>query len=174
MPRTSRTFFLVYLALLVAMAMALHALEAMMPLPHVVPGAKLGLANIIALYAVVMLGLRSALVVSVLRTFLGSLVSGTFLTFGYMLSFSGALLSTVVMWAVYRVARGRVSLVGVSIAGAVTHNLTQLGMAALLLRQLAILVYLPHLLFFAIPTGMFIGLVTNRLRVIGIRTLGEV
>lgn len=162
--RHSRTFRLVYLAVLVAMAMALHAVEGMLPLPHLVPGARLGLANIIALYAVTTFGLVPALAVSVLRTFLGSLITGTFLTFAFFLSFSGALLSTVVMWAVFTAGQGRVSLAGVSVAGAVTHNLTQLGMAAYLLRQWAILVYLPYLLLFAIPTGIFVGLVAGRLR----------
>lgn len=162
--RGSRTFRLVYLAVLVAMAMALHAVEGMLPLPHLVPGARLGLANIMALYAVVSFGLVPAVAVSVLRTFLGSLITGTFLTFAFFLSFSGALLSTIVMWAIFTTARGKVSLVGVSIAGAVIHNLTQLGMAAYLLRQWAILVYLPYLLLFAVPTGMFVGMVTGRLR----------
>jgi heptaprenyl diphosphate synthase len=171
-PRPSRTFRLVYLAVLVAMAMALHAVEGMLPLPHLVPGARLGLANIMALYAVTAFGLGPAVAVSVLRTFLGSLITGTFLTFAFFLSFSGALLSTIVMWAIFTAARGKVSLVGVSIAGAVIHNLTQLGMAAYLLRQWAILVYLPYLLLFAVPTGMFVGMVTGRLRAATARLVG--
>jgi len=170
--RHSRTLRLVYLAILVAMAMALHTVEGMLPVPHLVPGARLGLANIMALYAVVSFGLAPAMAVSLLRTLLGSLVTGTFLTFAFFLSFSGALLSTGVMWVVFRAAQGRVSLVGVSVAGAVVHNLTQLGMAAYLLRQWAILVYLPYLLLFAVPTGMFVGMAAGRLRRATARLVG--
>lgn len=171
MQSRSRTFRTVFLALLVGLAMALHAVEALLPVPHVAPGAKLGLANIVALYAVTTLGLGPALSVSVLRTFLGSLVSGTFLTLAHFLSFSGATASTVVMWLVHRAGRGRVSIVGVSIVGAAVHNVTQLGVVAALLRQLGVLVFLPHLLVLAIPTGIFIGLVTSRLRAAAQRAL---
>ena len=150
-------------AILVALASILHAVEALLPLPYVVPGAKLGLANIVALYAVMSLGLGQALAISFLRTLLGGLMSGTFLNFGYYLSTAGALVSTVVMYAAYRRAQGRISVVGVSVIGAFTHNLAQLLAAALLMRQTGVLFYLPALLFFAIPTGVFVGLVAARL-----------
>jgi len=150
-------------AILVGLASVLHAVEALMPLPYVVPGAKLGLANIVALYAVMSLGLGQALAISFLRTLLGGLMSGTFLNFGYYLSTSGALVSTLVMYAIYRMGQGRISVVGVSVAGAFTHNLVQLLVAALLMQQTGVLFYLPALLLFAIPTGIFIGLVAARL-----------
>lgn len=148
-------------ALLVALASVLHAVEALIPLPHVVPGAKLGLANVVALYAVMVLGLGRALTVSVLRTLLGGLLSGTFLSFGYYLSTSGALMSTLVMYAASR-SRLRAGPVGVSVAGSFVHNLTQLATAALLLRQAGVLFYLPALLFVAVPTGVFVGLLASR------------
>ncbi|MGE5579521.1 MAG: Gx transporter family protein [Bacillota bacterium] len=149
-------------AILVAFASVLHAVEALLPLPYVVPGAKLGLANIVALYAVVTLGLPHALAISILRTLLGGLLSGTFLNFGHYLSTAGALASTLVMSAVYRVSNGRVSVVGVSVAGSFTHNVAQLLTAALLLQQSGVMFYLPYLLFFAIPTGVFVGLITAK------------
>lgn len=148
-------------AILVALASILHAVEAVIPLPYVVPGAKLGLANIVALYAVMTMGLGQALAVSFLRTLLGSLLSGTFLNFGYYLSAPGALLSTLAMYLASR-AKGRFSVVGVSVAGSFTHNTAQLVTAALLLQQAGVLFYLPYLLFFAIPTGVFVGLLAGR------------
>ena len=157
-----RTRTLATTAILVALASVLHAVEALIPLPYVVPGAKLGLANIVALYVVMTMGLGQALSVSFLRTLLGSLLSGTFLSFGYYLSVSGALASTLVMYGISRTRLG-VSEVGVSVAGSFTHNMAQLLMAALLLQQTGVLMYLPYLLFFAVPTGVFVGLLTRRL-----------
>ncbi len=149
-------------ALLVALASVLHVVEALLPLPYVVPGAKLGLANIVALYAVMSLGLGQALAVSILRTLIGGLLSGTFLNFGYYLSTAGALASTLVMYAAFSLSRGRLSVVGISVAGSFTHNVTQLLVAALLMHQIGVLFYLPALLFFAIPTGVFVGLLAAR------------
>lgn len=149
-------------AVLTAIASVLHAVEAWLPVPYVVPGAKLGLANIIALYAVVSMGLGQALSISVLRTLLGGLLSGTFLSTGYFLSTAGALASTVVMYAASRMSRGHLSVVGVSVVGAFTHNLAQLLAAALLLAQAGVMFYLPALLAFAVPTGVFVGLLTAR------------
>lgn len=150
-------------AILVALASILHVVEALLPLPYVVPGAKLGLANIVALYAIMSLGLGQALAISFLRTLLGGLLSGTFLNFGYYLSTTGAIISTLVMYLAHSKSKGRLSVVGVSVAGAFTHNLAQLLAAALLMRQIGVLYYLPALLLFAIPTGVFVGLVAARL-----------
>jgi heptaprenyl diphosphate synthase len=151
-------------SILVALASVLHAVEALIPLSSIaVPGAKLGLANIVALYAVLTMGLGQAMTISFLRTLIGSLLGGTFLNIGYYLSTSGALASTLVMYAVSRVGTGRISIVGVSVLGAITHNLTQLLVAATLLRSAGVLFYLPYLLFFAIPTGIFIGLTGGRI-----------
>lgn len=152
-------------AILVALASVLHAVEAIIPLPYVIPGAKLGLANIVALYGVMTLGLGQALAISFLRTLIGSLLSGTFLNFGYYLSASGAIVSTLVMYVVSRLplTGTRLGVVGISVAGSFTHNLSQLFVAALLLRQAGVLFYLPYLLFFAVPTGIFVGLLAGRI-----------
>jgi heptaprenyl diphosphate synthase len=150
-------------AIMVALATVLHVIEALIPVPYVVPGAKLGLANIVALYAVMTMGIGQSMAISFLRTLLGSLLSGTFLNTGYYLSTAGALSSTLVMYGFSRVFRGHLSIVGVSVAGAVTHNVAQLLVASLLLRQIGIMFYLPYLLFFSIPTGIFVGLLAGRI-----------
>ena len=72
------------ISILVALASVLHAVETLIPVPYVAPGAKLGLANVVALYAVIILGLPQALTVSFLRAVLGSLLSGTFLAPGFI------------------------------------------------------------------------------------------
>lgn len=151
------------MAILVGMASVLHAVEALIPVPHVLPGAKLGLANTVALYAVFRLGLKDALMISILRTFLGSLISGTFLNVSFYLSTGGAVVSTAVMYLVRRVRGESLSPVGVSVAGAAGHNVTQLLLASLILRTTGVFFYLPYLLLFAVPTGIFTGLLVSRL-----------
>ena len=164
MQDNSPTYRLVRLALFVALAIMLHIFEAMLPLPYLFPGAKLGLANIISLLVLLLFGFKDALLVSFLRIILGGLMSGTFLTITFWLSFSGGIASTLVMGAGYRLASGEISTVGLSIIGALTHNLAQITVAALMIGNWGILVYLPYLIFFALPTGFFVGLVTNQLQ----------
>ena len=161
----NKTFRLVYLALLVSFAVALHTVEAALPLPIPVPGARLGLANIITLITLVIYGWRSALTVAVLRSVIGSMITGTFLGFGFYLSFVGAVTSTLAMALLFPLyLRKKVTLVSVSLAGAVTFNIVQLALAALLVQNVMLFRgYLPFLLLLAVPTGIFTGLVAHQL-----------
>lgn len=167
-----------HIAVLVALAMALHAVESALPLPAAVPGARLGLANIVALLALVLYGFRVAMFVAVLRTLLGSVLLGNFLGFGFYLSLSGAVFSTLAMaLALWFWRRERLSLVAVSIIGAVVHNTAQVGLASLIIGNINLLkLYLPLLLILAIPAGFFTGLAVfycQRVLVRAIRDLPE-
>ncbi|MGE5483783.1 MAG: Gx transporter family protein [Ignavibacteriales bacterium] len=163
------TFTLVYLSILTALATALHAFEASLPVPYLFPGAKLGLANIVGLHVILTHGTAAALVVTGLRAVIGSLVSGTLFGMGFALSLSGGMTSTAVMGLLAGLTRaprasGSPGPVGISVAGAVTHNMTQLAVAALITRQPGIVFYLPVLLFFAVPTGALVGLVAGKMK----------
>ncbi|MDD2851313.1 MAG: Gx transporter family protein [Desulfuromonadaceae bacterium] len=159
-----RTRRLVFLALLVAMATALHVVEGMLPLPLPIPGAKLGLANIITLLAIYLYGFRDGLTVALMRVVLGSLISGMFLSPGFMLGLSGAACCTLVMALLLKYTNC-FSMIGVSLAGAVGHNLGQLLAACLLLQSGAIIYYLPVLLIAGLPTGFITGFLLNSLLV---------
>ena len=161
---------MIVLALMTVMAGVLHFVEASLPLPLPIPGCKLGLANIISLYVLVRFGLKDALVVVVLRVLLGSLLSGTLLSSGFFMSFSGALVACLVMHITRRYLTV-FSVVGVSVMGAVAHNISQLAVAALLIGSGAIWCYLPYLLLFAVFTGIFTGL-TVRYLVEGLHKVG--
>jgi heptaprenyl diphosphate synthase len=147
---------LVFFSLLVALGTTLHVVEGMIPNPFPLPGVKLGLANLVTLIAVYFYGLRDGLAVAVLRVVLGSLVGGVFLSPGFLMSLSGALVSTVVMAALLGHAPC-FSIKGVSVAGAVSHNIGQLAAAALLIQSRSIVFYFPVLLLAALPTGMITG-----------------
>ncbi|NMB41734.1 MAG: Gx transporter family protein [Firmicutes bacterium] len=168
---TAPTFRIVYLSLLTAFAVAVHTAEAAIPVPIPVPGVKLGLANIITLFALVLYGYRSALVVASLRSIIGSLLIGTFMGFGFYLSFSGAVLSCLAMALFMNLYKDKkISLVSVSMAGAVTFNIVQLGLASVLVQNFILFRgYLPFLLFLAVPTGFFTGLAVIYLKQVAAR-----
>lgn len=154
----SRTKYLTRFALLLAVATILHVVEASFPPPLPVPGAKLGLANIVSLVCLAVLGLRPALLLTVLRTILGSLLQGSFLGFGFVLSFGAGLASTLAMGLLHHGFGRRFSLVGVSLFGALIHNLTQLALAGLVVNHFGIISYLPYMLLGSLPTGAMTGL----------------
>ena len=108
------------IALLVGLGVVLHRLEALLPLPT--PWVKLGLANIMTLIALVFLGFRAALEVTLLRVLLGSVLGGTFLSPTFFLSLAGGLASVTVMGILYRGGRKIFSLVGISVAAAYAHT----------------------------------------------------
>ncbi|HHY92926.1 MAG TPA: Gx transporter family protein [Firmicutes bacterium] len=149
---------LLHLSLLVAGGTALHVFEGLLPALSALPGAKLGLANLVTLLALALYGPGATGWVVSLRVLLGSLLSGTLLTTTFFLSLAGAVGSTLVMILAFRFGRGTLSLLGISVLGAVAHNLSQLLMAAFLIQHLGIFFYLPYLLLFALPTGCFIGI----------------
>lgn len=149
------------IALLTALACVLQIVES--AIPHPVPGLRLGLANTITLVALVNLGFGQALEIAVFRTILSSFLMGTFLSPSFIMSFGGALVSTLVMgfcyWLSGRLRHYRFSYIGVSVIGALTHNLVQLYLAYLILiHHKGIFVFLPYLCLGAVVTGWLTGL----------------
>jgi len=152
--------------ILTAAAIILHIIEAMLPNPFPVPGVKLGLANIISLWALYSLDFSSAILITILRVSLGCLLTGTFLSFGFFMGLAGGIVSTCIM-ALFMKLLPKTSPIGISIIGAVVHNVTQLAVASLFLEQVGIFFYLPVLLFSALPagivTGIFVRLLLKRI-----------
>ena len=146
----------VHMGMLIALAMVLSFIESQIPAFIAVPGLKLGLANIAVVFALYRLGFREALGVSLIRVVLsailfGSVVSGLYSAAGAILSLAGmALLKKT----------GFFGTVGVSVSGAVLHNLGQIGIACLILRTQALVYYLPFLILSAVAAGVVIGIVS--------------
>jgi heptaprenyl diphosphate synthase len=162
MKRMFSTRRLVFLSILVALGAVLHVVEGMFPIPLPLPGVKLGLANIVTLFAICLYGLRGGVAVATARVLLGSLMGGIFLSPGFLLALSGAILSTLVMAWLFK-HTSCFSVIGISMAGAVTHNMGQLLAASLILRSSAVFYYLPVLLLAAIPTGLITGYILRSL-----------
>lgn len=157
----NRTTRMTRLALLIAAGGALHWIESMFAAPFAIPGAKMGLANVVTLYAVIMWGFSDGIYVAVGRTLFGSLLGGTFATPAFAMSLSGGLIAACVMAAVYFLAGA--GAVGTSVAGAVSHNLTQLAVFAVITRYAGVFVYSPYLILMAIPAGLLTGLTASYL-----------
>lgn len=147
---------MVLLGILTAQALVLHIAEGMLTLPFAVPGIRLGLANIVTMFAIAILGLREAVVVVVLRTLLGSAFGGGVTAFVY--SMAGGLLSTLVMYTAYRCFNKLFSIPAVSVMGAAAHNAGQLLVACLAVGNINLFYYLPVLLAASVATGIFTGL----------------
>jgi len=162
---------IVYISALIALASVLQIGESLFP--HPVPWLRLGLANMITLTSLIIFGYAIAIQVAVFRTVLSSFLLGTFFTPGFFLSFSGALMSALVMGGIYslgRMGRGNpssrylfgFSIIGVSILGAVSHNLTQLFVAYLfLIRHRGVFLILPFLIVAGVVTGFITGYGAN-------------
>lgn len=151
----NRTKKMVVLGLLVSQALILHIVERMIPVPVPVPGIKLGLANAISLVTIVIFGTKEALVVVVLRTFLGSVFGGGISSFLY--SLIGGIISALAMAILYKRFSNLFSLPVISVVGAVFHNIGQILVASLIVQNAKLFYYLPVLLVSAVITGLFIG-----------------
>ena len=147
-----RTKKLALCALLTALSLGLSFMERFVPLPIPLPGIKLGLANVVTLIALYLLGAKPAFGILVARCLLGSLFGG--LT-GLAFSLAGGLLSLGVMTLATK-AKG-LSVYGVSVLGAATHNIAQILVAMGLMASPFVGAYLPWLLLVSIVTGLVTG-----------------
>ncbi len=140
--------------LLIALALVLSYLESLVPLSFAVPGIKLGLPNLVIVFALYRLRPATAAAISLLRVALVALLFGSALSLAY--SAAGAVLSFAVMLLLKR--SGRFGCAGVSVAGAVAHNLAQIATAALLLETPSLAWYFPVLCVSGTVAGVCIGL----------------
>ena len=143
------------MGLLSAIALLLSYVEAMIPpLFSAVPGIKMGLANICIVFALYRLGVFEAFIISLVRVLIVSMLFGNPMMFIY--SIVGALLSFAAMAILKRL--DFLSGVGVSVAGAILHNVGQVLVAAVLLNSAEIWYYMVILTFTGVISGVFVGL----------------
>ena len=161
-----KTRTLTVMALSVALAMILSFVESQIPSFVPIPGVKVGLANIIVVFALYKLGWKEAFVISLLRVMLISILFGHLASFFY--SMAGAVLSFIGMVLLKKT--GRFSHIAVSVTGGVLHNVGQIAMACILLGTNAIAYYLPFLILSGTIAGVLIGLLAallvDRIRIV--------
>lgn len=142
------------LSMLTGFALMLSYVESLIPLAPGIPGIKLGLANLAAVLCMELYGRRDALLVNVARVLLSSFLFGNMYVVLY--SLAGALISFAAMAFLKRF--DCFSLIGVSVAGGVFHNIGQLLVAMAVVRTVRIVYYLPWLLIAGCLTGILTGI----------------
>ena len=150
-----------FLGLFVALAFVLSYIEFMLPLNIGIPGAKIGLANLVIMVALYTLGEKNAIALSIIRVVLVGLTFGNFSMMLY--SLAGAALSLFVMLIAKKL--NKFSMVGVSILGGVFHNVGQIIVAMLVLETKSLMYYLPFLIVIGTITGVLIGIIANLITV---------
>lgn len=144
-----------YFGVFTALALIFSYVETLIPINFGIPGAKLGLANLVIVIVLYKTGWKEALLLSVIRIILAGFLFGNL--FGILYSLAGGLSSLAVMTMVKR--RESFSMIGVSMAGGVTHNIGQLIAAMLVVETYQAGYYLPVLMLAGLATGTLIGLV---------------
>ena len=147
------------LSLTIALAMILSYVESQIPSAVAIPGVKMGLANLAVIFTLYKLGVKEAIVVSIVRVLMLAMLFGNAVSLIY--SISGATLALAVMFVLK--ATNRFSTVGVSVAGGVMHNVGQIIAACILLETDILKYYFPFLLVSGIASGIVIGLVSAAL-----------
>lgn len=142
------------MGLLTALALIIFTIEAQIPSPVAIPGVKLGLANIITVYAMFCLGPRDTLLILLVRIFLGSLFTGQMMALAY--SLCGGLLCYLVMLVMRRIVTENQIWV-CSVIGAIAHNIGQIIAAIAVTSTPGLAMYLPVLLVSGIIAGLFTG-----------------
>ena len=141
-------------AVLLGLALVLSWVESLVPLSFAVPGVKVGLPNLVVVFALYRLGWKDAGLLSLLRVLLVGMLFGNYFALAY--SVAGAALSLLVMLTLKRTEN--FSIAAVSMAGAVAHNIGQIAVAVFVLETARLVWYLPALLISGVAAGICIGL----------------
>ena len=153
------------IAISLSFALTLSAIERMIPPFVPIPGIKIGLPNIVSIFALFYLDFVSALIIVLLRSLLSTALFGSLTSF--LFSLFGGVLSLLIMTIMRKKVGSWFSYIGLSIAGAAFHNIGQIIAASIILKTFNIFAYLPLLFVGSIIMGLITGLlytfVDNRL-----------
>lgn len=147
------------ISMLLSLSVVLNIIESFIPIFNgSIPGLKLGLANIIVLIVLYLYSFKEAIYISILRVFLVGILRTGLFSMTFFFSLGGAILSVLIMGVVKKT---KLSIIGVSILGSVSHSVGQILIASLLIRNIYIIYYIPWLLLFSIPTGILTGVISK-------------
>jgi heptaprenyl diphosphate synthase len=152
--RKSKAGRVAFFGMFVALAFVFSYIEVLIPFSIGIPGIKLGLANIVVLTVLYAMGVKEAFVISCVRIILVGF------TFGNMSSLLYSLAGGLLSWLVMSICKKLkiFSVIGVSVAGGITHNIGQIAVAAIVLQTGSLGYYLPVLLIAGTITGLLIGI----------------
>ncbi len=146
-----------YFGVFAALALIFSYVETLIPIQFGIPGVKLGLANLIIVIALYRMKLSEAYLLSIVRVLLAGFIFGNY--FSIIYSLAGGILSLTVMALLRK--KGGFSVIGVSIAGGVFHNIGQLIVASVIVETFSVMYYVPVLLIAGLVTGLLIGIASD-------------
>ena len=146
-----------YFGVFTALALIFSYIETLIPINLGIPGVKLGVANLIIVIALYKIRLPEVYLLSVVRVLLSGLIFGNY--FSIIYSLAGGLLSLTVMVLLKQM--GSFSVMGISVAGGVCHNIGQMIVAMLVVETFSVAYYFPVLLIAGLLTGFLIGILAN-------------
>lgn len=149
---------MVFVSILVALSLILSYFESLIPINTAIifPGAKLGLANIVVMISLYFLSFGEALILIVLKLIIGTILISSFSAFLY--SLAGGMLSFIIMYILIHYFSKVFSIIIISVLGAISHNIGQLIVAGIIVENLKVIFFVPHLFIASIITGIAIGL----------------
>ena len=148
---------LTYVTMLSALAIVINLVESYF-IPPIQFGIRFGLANIIALIAIEILGTKEMIIVNAMRVTIGSLLRGVIFGTTFFISFGGVLLSTIIIVIMHKI---KASLWFTSMMSAIFHSLGQVLVVMFIYRQEAVIAILPLLAVSSIATGILTGFIAN-------------
>lgn len=148
-----------WMGLMAAIAIIFGYIETLLPIFTGIPGIKLGLANLVTVFILYTFTWKEAAVIATVRILVIGFLFGNL--FSILFSLTGGYLSLLVMQLLKKV-RG-FSVIGVSIAGGVSHNIGQILVAALVVENVRLFYYIPVLLVAGLVTGLLIGIISRML-----------
>ncbi len=153
---------LVNMSIFISIAIGLSLFEAMLPITFIVPGVKLGLANIILLLLLDHYSFKELVLFQFIKITITTFILGLFSV--YIFSLVGGYLALILMYSSKKIFGQKISIYSLSVIGAVGHNLGQLSFAIIYLKAVELIMYAPLLVVFGCISGIFIGMITNKIK----------
>ena len=155
MYREKKAITVALYGLLTALALVLSFVETLIPIPIPIPGVKLGLANLVTVVGLYLIGIPGTIAVTLIRIVLVGLSFGN--PYSMIYGLSGSFLSLFVMAILKKT--GKLSQIGISVLGGIAHNIGQITFAAVIVQTAGVFYYLPFLLAAGCIAGTLIGVV---------------
>lgn len=146
-----------YLGVMLALALICSYVEVLIPFSIGIPGVKLGLANIVVVFALYSIGVKEAYIISIARVLISGFMFGNPMAIAY--SFAGGMLSLTIMVLLKKT--NLLSCISVSIAGGIAHNIGQIIVATFIVSNYSVMYYIPVLVIAGFITGTLIGIVAQ-------------
>lgn len=150
---------MVFMAILTALGVVFGVIDAQISaFVALVPGAKIGLANIVLMIAIVYFDFRDGFLMAFLKSLLVGLLLGAISTF--LIGFTGTILSFIGMYLFYTLLKKNISMISVSVVGGALHSIGQVIAVMWFYNTEAAIVFIPQLLLISVATGVLTGMLT--------------